>query len=107
MITQEFAERELVAKGQSRSRRMQGNRQEEEEEVVASPPAAAPDGDDASEDDDEGGLTLLTTLPPPPMQPFLDDLDGKQPLDTIDEVDPGGFGFFDTLPQAGPSRTKH
>ncbi|SJX66448.1 related to transposases [Sporisorium reilianum f. sp. reilianum] len=104
--SREFAKHELVAKGQSRSRRMQGNCQEEEE-VIASPLAAAPDGNDASEDDDEGGLMSLTTPPPPPMWTFLDELDGKQPLDMIDEVDPGSFRFFDTLPQAGPSCTKH
>ncbi|SJX63542.1 related to transposase [Sporisorium reilianum f. sp. reilianum] len=100
IITCEEAERALVEKEALMSRNGGGNHQDEEEEVAAAPPAAAPD-------DDEGGLTSLTTPSPSPMWPFLDDLDDEQPLDMIDEVDPGGFGFFNSLPQAGPSRTKH
>ncbi|SJX66463.1 related to transposase [Sporisorium reilianum f. sp. reilianum] len=107
IITCEEAERVLAEKEASTSRNGGGNCQDEEEEVTAAPPAAAPDDNDTSKDDDKGGLTSLMTPSPSPMQLFLDDLDNEQPLNTIDEVDPGSFGFFDSLPQASPSHTKH
>ncbi|SJX62175.1 related to transposase [Sporisorium reilianum f. sp. reilianum] len=103
MITCEFAERELVVKGWERlaKKRSQGRREEEEE--VLPPATAVDDGGEASEDDEEGVLMLLANPPPPPMQTFLDELDDNEPLSTIDEVDPGGFGFFDTVPVASSS----
>ncbi|CBQ72315.1 related to transposase [Sporisorium reilianum SRZ2] len=106
MITREFAERELVVKGWERlaKKRSQGRREEEEE--VPPPAAAVDDGGEASEDDEEGVLTSLATPPPPPMRTFLDELDDNEPLSAIDEVDPGGFGFFDTVPVASSSRGK-
>ncbi|SJX66004.1 related to transposase [Sporisorium reilianum f. sp. reilianum] len=107
MITREFAECELVAKGPAKSRRTRGNCQEEEEEVAAPPPAAALDGDDASEDGDEALLASPSTPSPPPTHSLLDELDDGEPLSAVDDDDPGGFGFFDTLPQAGPSRMEH
>ncbi|SJX60464.1 related to transposase [Sporisorium reilianum f. sp. reilianum] len=102
IITRKEAERVLAEKEVSTSRNRGGNCQDKEEEV-----AAAPDDDDTSKDDNKGDLMSLTTPSPSPMQPFLDDLNNEQPLNMINKVDPGGFGFFDLLPQAGPSCTKH
>ncbi|CBQ69687.1 related to transposase [Sporisorium reilianum SRZ2] len=107
IITREEAERALAEKEASTSRNAGGNRQDEEEEVVAAPSAAVDDCDNASEDDDEALLVSPSTPSPPPTHSLLDELDDSEPLSTVDDDDPGGFGFFDTLPQAGPSRTKH
>lgn len=63
MITQEFAERELVAKGSSKSRTEQGGCRQEEEEMVVPPPAAVDDGGKASEDDDDGVFMSSNTPP--------------------------------------------
>ncbi|CBQ69896.1 related to transposases [Sporisorium reilianum SRZ2] len=102
MITRADAERNLVAKGPYKLGKSGGKRREEEEEEVA-----VSDRDDAFDDGDEALLASARTPSPPPTHSLLDELDDGKPLSTIDDDDPGGFGFFDTLPQAGPSRTQH
>ncbi|SJX64480.1 related to transposase [Sporisorium reilianum f. sp. reilianum] len=101
-----FAKRKLVAKGPGKLRRTQGNRQYKEEEVIAVPSAAVDDHDDASEDGNKDLLAPPTTPSPPPTHSFLDELDDGKPLSTIKDDDPGGFGFFETLPVPGPSRIR-
>ncbi|CBQ68564.1 conserved hypothetical protein [Sporisorium reilianum SRZ2] len=110
MITRKYAERELVTKKPAIAanwrKHRQKKRRQEEEEVVAPPLAAADDGDNASEDGDEALLTSPPTPSPPPMQRFLDELDDSEPLSAITDGDNDPFGFFDTLPQPGPSCTQ-
>ena len=107
MITREDAERELVGKLDSMSAQSGDRLHEEEEEVVPPPPAADFGGDHASEDSDEPLSASTTTPPLPQMRTFLDELDDDEPLSTISDGDNDPFGFFETLPQAGPSCTKH
>ncbi|SJX61013.1 related to transposase [Sporisorium reilianum f. sp. reilianum] len=110
MITRDHAESQLVAKkpaiaaAQKRHRQKHGRHQEEQK--VAPPPAAADDGDDAVDHVDEALLASAMTLPPPPTHTFLDELNNVEPLDTITDNDPGGFGFFDTVPVASSSRVR-
>lgn len=105
IISRKDAERELVAKGKPKSRNTQGTDQEEEE--VAPPAVAVADRDEAFDDGDDDDLMPLNTPSPPPMHTFLDELDDDEPLSAISDDDPGGFGFFDTVPIASSSRIKH
>ncbi|CBQ67492.1 related to transposase (C-terminal fragment), partial [Sporisorium reilianum SRZ2] len=107
IITREEAERALAEKEGSTLRNGAGNCQEEKEEVIAPASAAAPDGDDTSEDGDKGLLASPMTPSPPTMRSSLDELDDGEPLSAIDDDNDHPFGFFETLPQPGPSRIKH
>lgn len=107
MITREEAERDLVAKGPYRAQQSGDRRQEEEEEEAAPPPAEISNGDEPLED---GNEELLSSSDPiaTPVLPQIDDvLDDGSPLSTINDDDEDPFGFFETLPIAGPSRTQH
>ncbi|CBQ73839.1 related to transposase [Sporisorium reilianum SRZ2] len=108
MITRADAERNLVAKGPYKPGKSGGKqREEEEEEEEVEEEAAVSDRDDAFDDGNEALLASARTPSPPPTHSLLDELDDGKPLSAIDDDDPTGFGFFDTLPQAGPSHTQH
>ncbi|SPO22558.1 related to transposase [Ustilago trichophora] len=105
MITREHAERELVTKGIAKVSQSKGKDRQTDKEVVLPSALAAADGDEADIDGDEASSSSLSTLTTPSMENLDDELGENEPLSAIrdDEEDP--FGFFDTLPVAGPSRT--
>lgn len=110
LITREHAERELVAKKPAiaaNQRKHREKKRRQEEVVVAPPPGAVLDGGEASDNHDKALLASTMTPPPPPMYTFLDELDDGEPLSAISDRDDDPFGFFEMLPQASPSRTKH
>ncbi|CDR88176.1 related to transposase [Sporisorium scitamineum] len=107
MITQEFAKQELVAKGTSMLRNDGDQQHMEEEDGVLPPSVAVFDGDKASEDGNEALSASAMTPSPPHMHTFLDELDDNDPLSTINNDNPGGFGFFDTVPVASSSYIRH
>lgn len=107
MVTREYAERELVAKGPSKASKRRGNHQDKAAEHTAPPAATAAVCNNRSDDSDDGVLESAMTPPPPAMHTFLGELDDGEPLSAISNDDAGGFGFFDTAPVASFSHCKH
>ena len=68
--------------------------------------AAVSEGDSESDHGSDAVLASTTTPSAPPMQTLVNDLD-VDPLGAISDHDKDPFGFFETLPRPGPSRTKY
>lgn len=110
MITREYAERELVAKEPAMDAKRRKDeakkRREEEERAVVSTAVAVDDGEEAVEDGDERVSSPSGVVATPAMPRIDDNLDDGEPLSAISDDDDDPYGFFETLPVAGPSRSK-
>ncbi|KAJ1019939.1 hypothetical protein NDA16_004220 [Ustilago loliicola] len=105
MISREFAERKLVVKGAATASQQAQDRQQEERQEVTPPPAAADDDDD--EDDD--GKSILAAFMGTcwrPVQTYGHRLDGKQPLNAVEDTDADADNLYDSVPVASSSRNK-
>ncbi|CBQ71236.1 related to transposase [Sporisorium reilianum SRZ2] len=90
-----YAEKYLVRGGPSTS--SDGRQDEQQQQAAAA--AAVPDRD-------QGVPASSTSTTAPATLPAADVLDDGEPLSAISDDD-GASGVFETLPQAGPSCSKH
>ncbi|KAJ1025927.1 hypothetical protein NDA16_002553 [Ustilago loliicola] len=106
MISREFAERKLVVKGAATASQQAQDRQQEERQEVTPPPAAADDDDDEEDDDGKSILAAFMGTCRRPVQTYGHRLDGKQPLNAIEDTDADADNLYDSVPVACSSRNK-
>ncbi|KAJ1026796.1 hypothetical protein NDA16_002093 [Ustilago loliicola] len=106
MISWEDAERQLVAKGPAVSHGWP-NRQRREEDLVVLPSSVTDDDDDDEEDDD--GKSILAAFMGTcrrPVRTYGHRLDGKQPLNAVEDTAADANNLYDSVPVASSSRIK-